>query len=147
MADCINKTLIKKAKISFYAEDEVLVKLHNEAENIEEIYDDKNKELNLPLTTHFYKKRKDIDRSTLYSFKGPFQLLQADIADLRFLPRSAADPKCCLLVVDLFTQKICTYHMKKRTLLKKNLEQFYDNISKKRKLSQEMRLQTDQEFQ
>ena len=51
-------------------------------------------------------------------------------------------------MVDLFTSKIYTYPMKKRTLLKRKLEQFYEDIFlKKRKPNQEIRLQTDQEFQ
>ena len=37
--------------------------------------------------------------------------------------------------------------MKKRMLLKKKFEQFYSDILKRRKPNQEMRLQTDQEFQ
>ena len=44
-------------------------------------------------------------------------MLHADIADLRFLAKSAADPKYCLLLVDLFTSKIYVYPMKKRSLL------------------------------
>ena len=91
--------------MSFYAKDKVFVKLYNEAENIEEIHVEKNKEPNLPLMTPFLRKRKDIDRWTLYSFKGPFELLQGDIADLRFLARSAGDPKYCLLVVDYLSHK------------------------------------------
>ena len=31
-----------------------------------------------------WKKRHDIDRSTLYSFDGPFQLLHADVGNLEF---------------------------------------------------------------
>ena len=45
-ADYMNKTLINKAKMSFYAKDKVF-------ENIEEIYAEKNNEPNLPLTTPF----------------------------------------------------------------------------------------------
>ena len=143
--------------MSFYARDKVFLKLYNEAENIEEIYTNKNNKPNLPLMTPFLqKKRKDkIEKIRkekkrlfdFYNFKGPFELLHADIADLRFLAKSAADPKYCLLVVDLFTYQIYSYPMKKRTLLKKKLEQFYSDILKKRKPDQEMRLQTDQEFQ
>ena len=44
-------------------------------------------------------------------------MLHADIADLRFLAKPAADPKYCLLLVDLFTSKIYVYPMKKRSLL------------------------------
>ena len=56
-----------------------------------------------PLTMQFIEKRSDIDCSTLYSFDGPFQLLQADIAYISFLAKSAVDPKFYLLFVDLFT--------------------------------------------
>ena len=64
----------------------------------------KNK--NLSLATPFIEKRSNIDRSTLYSFSKPFEALQADIVDIRFLAKSAVDPKCCLLFIDLFTSKI-----------------------------------------
>ena len=84
-ADCINKKLTNRAKTSFYDKDKVFVKLYQKSENIEEIYFDENIQPNLPLTTLFIQKKRDIDRSTLYSFKGPFELLHADIADLRFL--------------------------------------------------------------
>ena len=56
----------------------------------------------------------------LYSFKGPFELLCADIADSRFLAKSAVYPKYYLLFLDLFTSKIYTYPIKKkRSVLKK----------------------------
>ena len=147
VADQINKKSINRTKTSLYDKGKVFVKLYKESENIEEIYFDENDQPNLLLTTPFVHKKRDIDRSTLYSFKDPFELLHADITDLRFLAKSAVDPKCCLLVVDLFTSKIYTYPMKKRTLLKRKLEQLYKDISKKRKRYQEIRLQTDQEFQ
>ena len=123
-ADRINKTLINKAKTSFYAKDKVFVKLYKEAENIEEIYSDKNDQPNLPLTTPFVQKKKDLDGSTLYSFKEPFELLHADITDLRSLSKSAVDQKCCLLIIDLFTSKIYTHPMKQRTLLEKSFGNF-----------------------
>ena len=90
-------------------------------------------------------KKKDVDRSTIYSFSGPFEALQADTADIRFLGRSAADPKYCLLFVDLFTSMIYTYPMKTRNLLAKKMAIFYQDIAKKR--TGKMRLQTDREFQ
>ena len=73
----------------------------------------------------FVEKKSDVDRSTLYSFSGPFELLHADIADIRFFAKSAIDPLYCLLFVDLFTQKIYTYPMRKRRLLAKKMEIFY----------------------
>ena len=94
--------------------------------------------------TPFVDKRTNIDRSTLYSFSKPFEALQADIADLRFLAKSAVDPEYCLLIVDLFTSKTYVFRMKNRSLLAKNLEVFFNEIQPKR--TGKMRLQTDLEF-
>ena len=58
-----------------------------------------------PFTTQFIEERSDLDRSTLYSFDGPFQLVQGDIAYISLLAKSAIDPKFCPLLVDLFTLK------------------------------------------
>ena len=99
----------------------------------------------IPAHIPFVEKKSNIDRSTLYSFGGPFELLHADIADIRFFAKSAVDPLYCLLVVDLFTQKIYTYPMKKRSLLAKKIEQFYIEVQNKRK-NKRTRLQTDLEF-
>ena len=81
----------------------------------------------------------------MYSFNGPLQLLHADIADIRFFSKSAADPHYCLLFVDLFTQKIYTCTIKKRNLLRKKMQTFYEEVEHKRK--ERTRLQTDLEFQ
>ena len=93
--------------------------------------------------TPFVDKRTNIDRSTLYSFSKPFEALQADIADLRFLAKSAVDPEYCLLIVDLFTSKTYVFRMKNRSLLAKKLEVFFNEIQPKR--TGKMRLQTDLE--
>ena len=87
-------------KASLYDKDKVYVKLYKKSENIEKVYFDENDQQNLPLTTPFMEKKKDVDCSALYSFKGPFELLHADIADLRYLAKSAVDPKYCLSIVD-----------------------------------------------
>ena len=81
----------------------------------------------------------------MYSFGGPFELLHAVIADNRFFAKSAADPLYCLLIVDLFTQKIFTYPMKKRNLLSSKLEKFYIEVQNKRK-DKRTRLQADLEL-
>ena len=99
-----------------------------------------------PLTMQFIEKRSDVDHSTLDSFDGPFQLLQADIAYISFLAKSAVDPKFCLIFVDLFTSKIYTFPMKTRNLLAKKMKQFYNDIQKKKRNGKGMRLETDQEF-
>ena len=107
-ADRITKGLIQKANTSLYPNDKVFVNIYNE------ISSESGKKpivlsKTLPLNTPFIEKREDVDMSTLYSFSGPFEALQAHIADIRFWGRSAADPKCCLLFVDLFTSMIYTY--------------------------------------
>ena len=75
------------------------------------------------------------------------QFFHADIAYLQFLAKSAVDPKYALLCVDLFTSKIYVYTMRKRSQIVNKLEDFYKEISTKRKKNERMRLQTDQEFQ
>ena len=135
----MSRTLLNKAKKSTYAKDNVFVNLYNQLE-------DKNfyQNNNLPLATPFVNKRSNIDRSTLYSISKPFESINADITDLRFLAKSAVDPKYCLLVVDLFSSKIYVYPRKSRSLLAKKLKLFYNDIKKKR--TAKMRLQTDLEF-
>ena len=75
----------------------------------------------MPLVTPFVDKKTNIEHSTLYSFHKPFEMLHADIADIRFLAKSAVDPKYCLLLVDWFTSKIYVYLMKNRSLLAKKI--------------------------
>ena len=68
------------------------------------------------------------------SVDGPFQLIHADIADLRFLSISATHPNYCLLAVDDFSSKIYTYPKRQRDLLTKDLKIFmktFNRIEKK----------------
>ena len=122
-----------------YNKDDVFVKLYEQIE-------DKNfyKNENLPLVTPYIDKKSNIDHSMLYSISRLFEALHADIADLRFLAKSAVDPKYCHLIVDLFTSKIYVYPMKNSSLLAKKMEIFFNNIQPKR--IGKMRLQTDLEF-
>ena len=130
------KTLINKAKKSTYAKDNVFVNLYNQL-------DDKNfyqQSSNLHLVTPFVNKRSNIDRSTLYSISKPFELLHVDIADIRFLAKSAVDPKHFLLIVDLFSSQIYIYPMKNRSLLARKLHLFYKDIEKKEEVGCAYRL-------
>ena len=136
----ITKTLINKASKSVFAKDQLFVNLYKQLEDKTKF---KNTDL-LPITTPFYESKSNVDHSTLFSISKPFDLLHADIADTRFLAKSAVDPKYCLLMVDLFTSKVYVYPMKNRSLLAKKLKLFYDDIQKKR--TGRMRLQTDLEF-
>ena len=76
------------------------------------IFDEEDEKI--PFHPLFVKQKKDIDRlSTLYSIKAPFELIHADIANIKFLFKSTVDPHYCLLWADLFSSKIYTYPMKK----------------------------------
>ena len=73
--------------------------------NIEQINDNE-----VPIRVDYVEKR-EIDISTLYSFDGPFQLLHADVANLKFLGKSASVPNYALLIVDLYSSKVYVYLM------------------------------------
>ena len=114
------------------------------------LYESKNTKAKINLYAPFVKQRKDIDRSSaLYSIKASFELVNADVADIRFFSELAVDPKHCLLAVDLFTSKTYIYPMKSRNSLARKLDLFYQDIQTKREQiskNEKMRLQTDLEF-
>ena len=115
------------------------------AGNKEDLFKQKRNEYSIPVKAEFVSKSNDIDRSTLFSIRAPFDLMHADVGDLCFLGKSAADPKYCLLLVDLFTSKFYVYGMKNRSLIPLKLEKFYKEVTNKRK-NKKMRVQTDLEF-
>ena len=120
----LSRNLQKDPKSIFYANENLSRTILNKPR--------KSAYQHLPLVTPFVNKRSNIDHLTLYSISKPFELLHADIADLRFLAKSAVDPKYSLLVVDLFTSKIYVYPMRSRSLLAKKLKLFYEDIMQKR---------------
>ena len=130
---------MNKASKSGYEKDKVFVKLENQLED-KTFYQNND----LPLVTRFVNKKNNVDHSTLYSIRKPFELLHADIADTRVLAKSPVDPKYCLLFVDLFSSKTYVYPTKDRFLLAKKLQLFYEDINRKR--TGRMRLQADLEF-
>ena len=134
--------LLKKLKKSIYVNDKKILKMINVAENsIEEFNKNDNK---TPIRLDYVEER-EIDRSTVYSFNSPFQLMHADIANLEFLGKSATVPKYALLIVDLFLSKVYVYPMQLRKQLLKYLNIFYVHvqIKNKRNMRQNMRLQRE----
>ena len=93
-----------------------------------------------------YIEKRDIDRSTLYSFSRPFELVHADMGNLEFLAKNATFPQYVLVLVYLFSSKTYTYPMKSRKQIRQKLKQFYEEVKQKRK-GKKMKLQVDQEFQ
>ena len=100
-ADRINKTLLNKGKKSSYEKDKVFYNLFKNVEDKNIIYEKNEKRV--PFYTPYVPQKENIDRSTLYTVNGPLQFFHADIAFLKFLAKSAVDPKYALLCVDLFT--------------------------------------------
>ena len=137
----LNSRRFKKLKKSTYAKDKQLLKLITLAENAVE----RLKEEKMSARLDYIEKRK-IDRSTLYSFDGPFQLMHADVANLQFLEKSASVPRYAPLIVDLYSSKVYVYPMRSRKQIVKKLEQFHFDVQNKRK-NKNMRLQVDNEFQ
>ena len=80
-----------------------------------------------------YVEKREIDRSTLYNFDGPFQLLHAEVGNLEFLGKNATFSQYVLVIVDLFSSKIYTYSMKSREQILQKLKLFYNDVRHKRK--------------
>ena len=99
----------------------------------------------VPARADYVEKRK-IDRSTLNSFDGPFQLLHADVGNLEFLGKNATFPQYVLVIIYLYSSKVYTYSMKSRKQILQKMKLFYDEVRSKRK-GKRMRLQVDNEFQ
>ena len=119
----VNNKLLIKLNRSEYEKNKRFVNLFNK--NTEDFVE---KKAFVPIKATFVEKKDDIDRSTLYSFNAPFQLLHADVGNLDLLGRSAADPRYCLLFVDLFTSKVYTYLMKMRKSILQKIETFYKEV-------------------
>ena len=79
----LNMRLLKKLKQSSYSKDKLLLKLIDSIENnigkINQVKEDQ-----IPIRLDYVGKI-EIDSSTLYSFDGPLQLTDADVANLEFL--------------------------------------------------------------
>ena len=142
----LSDKLLKKLKNSKYEKDKEFVNRFNLLEDKKSDFsNNKNDVYSVPIKAEYVQKSDNIDCCTLYNIHAPFDLLHADVGYLRFLGKSAADPKCCLLLVDLFTSKVYVYGMKNRSLIPLKLEKFYKEVASKRK-NKKMRLKTDLEL-
>ena len=140
--ETLNKKLLFKLKKSKYVKDITFFKIVNllsENDAILELDSGNVKRTD-------YVEKREIDRSTLYSFDASFRLFHADVGNLEFLGKNASFPQYVLVLVDLFSSKIYTYPMKSRKQIRQKLEQFYRDVKSKRR-GKTMKLQVDQEFQ
>ena len=83
----LDNKLLKKLKKLHYDVDKQLFKLVNLADSKNVLDDGKS-----PIRTDYVEKR-EIDRSTLYSFDGPFQFLHTDVGNLEYLGKNATFPQ------------------------------------------------------
>ena len=139
--ELLNKRLLVRLKKSKYAKDKLFLKIANDLDREKRVIFNPEK-----VNRTDYVEKRDIDRSTLYSFSRPLELLHADVANLEFLGKNATFPQYVLLVVDLFSSKTYTYPMRSRRQIRDRLEQFYLDVQGKRK-GRRARLQVDKEFQ
>ena len=79
-----------------------------------------------------YVEKREIDRSIVYSFDGPIQLLHADIGNLEILGKNATFPQYVLVIVDLYSSKVYTYLMKSRNQILQKMKFFYDEVRNKK---------------
>ena len=125
--ECLDNRLLKKLKKSSYDVDKQLFKLVNLADSTTFLDDGES-----PTRTDYVEK-KEINRFTLYSFDGPFQILHADVGNLEFLGKNATFLQYVLVIVDLYSSKGYTYSMKSRKQILQKMKLFYDEVRSKRK--------------
>ena len=125
----LNKKFLRKLKKSKYSNDKKLLKLIDPAENNIEQFNVNNENI-VPIRLNYVEK-KEIDRSTLCSLDGPFQLMHPDITNLEFLGKSATTPRYALLIVGLYASKCYVYRIQSRKQLLKYMNEFYIEIDKK----------------
>lgn len=130
----INKTLSNKTKKSDNPKDKVFLQCikNRMKEIVSYILMKKKRKVTQPMCMSFVEQRKNTDLfSSLYSFKWPFELLHADIKDIKFVAKSAVSLKYCLLFVNLLTSKLYPYGIKDRSLLAKKIILFSMKLLKK----------------
>ena len=106
--EILDKKLLNKLKKWKYESEKLFYKLVNLIDS-KNVFDDGK----APTKTDYVEKREN-DRSTFYSFDGPFQLLHADVGNLKFLGKNTTFPQYVLVIADLFSSKIYAYSMKSR---------------------------------
>ena len=117
---------MKKLKKSKYAKNFLWLKLIYLADNK---LDDEEK---VP-TRVDYVEKKETYRSTLYSFDGTLQLINADVGNLEFLEKNETIPRYVLQAVNLYSSNVYVYPMRSRKQIIQKMKVFYGEIKNKRK--------------
>ena len=123
--EILDEKLLAKLKKSKYAADRNFSKIVNLLDNNNVLFDSDR------VNRTDYVEKREIGRSALYNFSGPFELLHAEVGNLEFFGKNATFPRYVLVIVELFSSKVYTYPMKSRKQIRQRLEQFYEDIKKK----------------
>ena len=118
----IDNRLLKEFKKSKYEKDSLLLKL---IQLTGSNFNDKEK----TQTRVNYVEEREIDRSTLYSFDGPSQLIHNDLENLELLGKNSTVPKYVLLLVDLFSSKVYVYPMCIRKPILQKMKLLYNEVT------------------
>ena len=118
----IDNRLLKEFKKSKYEKDSLLLKL---IQLTGSNFNDKEK----TQTRVNYVEEREIDRSTLYSFDGPTQLIHNDLGNLELLGKNSTVPKYVLLLVDLFSSKVYVYPMCIRKPILQKMKLLYNEVT------------------
>lgn len=126
----VNLKLLKKFKKSSHVDDKKILKLITVAEKgIAEFSEAGEK---IPIRLDYVGKR-EIDRSNLYSFNGPFQLVHADITKLEFLGKSAATSRYAVVGWFIFVKSLCLSNAFSKTAVKISKRLLWWNEKQKKK--------------
>ena len=121
----VNDKLFKNIKKSKYEKDIEFVKLFDR--NVNFLEDEK---ITIPIKTKFVEKKVIlIDQLSL----ALMVLFSCYMLNLKFLGKSACDPKYSLLFVNLFTSKVYVYPMESRKHILNKMYFFYKEVEKRSK--------------
>ena len=94
------------------------------------IEDDDDDKVKVPFYTPFLEQKKDIDCSLHFIvLKGPFELVHADVANIRFFQSLQLIQVIVYYVLIAFSSKFYVYPMKKGTFQQKSLQFFIKKLN------------------
>ena len=100
--EILDKKLLVRLKKSKYSHDKQFFKNVNLLDKKSVIFNPES------VNRTDYVEKRNIDRSPLYSFSRPFELVHAEVGNLEFLRKNATFPQYVLVLVDLFSSKTYT---------------------------------------
>ena len=91
--------------------------------------------------------QQEVERSTLYSFDGPFHLIHVGVGNLEFLGKRTTTPRYVLLADELYSSEVYVDPMRSRKQILQKMKQFYEDIKNKKNMKKTTHLHVNNEFQ